>query len=173
MPIEVNELQANAALTNDVFLHVQTKRAGKVKGEGATEGHVGDIQVFAWAWGVGANTAIGATDRTARRCYKHLVITKGIDASTTGLMSALVTNDEVKEATLTMRKGGGDTLDYFRMTLNGARVIGVDVDVAAHGGPLERVTFAFTKVEIEYQQQQGSGISSGACSFSDEVMSGS
>jgi len=157
-------------VASDVFLHVQTKRAGKIKGEVTTAGHADDIGVFTWSWGVSANTAIGSSERTARRIYKHLVVTKAIDSASTGLLSALVSNDEVKEATLAMRKAGGEALDYFRMILKGARVVSVDLDVASDGRPVERVTFAFTKIDIEYKQQDAAGLGKGSYAFNDEVM---
>ncbi len=173
MPINIPEVTVGASgadAASDIFLGVTTKRAGKLKGECTTEGHTGDIGVFAWGWGVGANTAIGSTERTARRAYKHLVFTKGIDTASTGLLSALVSNDEVKEAKLTMRKAGGDALDYFTMTLSDARVIAFDIDVASDGRPIERVAIAFNKIDVEYKQQQGAGLGSGAFSFNDEVL---
>jgi type VI secretion system secreted protein Hcp len=101
------------------------------------------------------------------------VVTKGIDSASTGLLSALATNDEVKEATLTMNKAGGEALDYYRMTLKNARVVGVDLDVDAAGRPVERVSFAFTVVDIEYQRQDATGQSVGSFSFSDEVLASS
>ncbi len=168
MSIEIRKPTVDAG--SDIFLHVQTKRAGKIKGEGTTEGHKDDIGIYRWSWGVGANTAIGSTASTARRSYKHLVVTKGIDSSSTALLSALVTNDEVREATLAMRKAGGEALDYFRMTLSDARVVGVEVDIGADGRPTETVAFAFTKIEIEYKRQQGEGLGTGAFTFTDEVM---
>jgi type VI secretion system secreted protein Hcp len=173
MAIEIKDLQVKALggdAASDIFLHVQTKRAGKIKGEGTTDGHADDIGLYTWGWGVSANTAIGSTVSTARRSYKHLVVTKGIDSASTGLLSALVTNDEVREATLAMRKGGGEALDYFRMTLNDARIVGVDIEVGTDGRPVERVAIAFTKIDIEYKRQQGAGLGTGSFSFTDEVM---
>lgn len=155
---------------SDLFLSVQTKRAGKVKGEVTTEGHEQEIQLLRWNWGVSANTAIGSTERTARRVYRHLVVTKGIDAASTALLSALATNDEIKQAVLTMRKAGGEALDYFTMTLEGARVVGLDIEVGDDGRPLERVSIAFTKIGIAYQPQQSAGLGSGTFSFDDEVL---
>ncbi|MFT3717322.1 Hcp family type VI secretion system effector [Pseudorhodoferax sp.] len=155
---------------SDLFLRVQTKRAGKVKGEATTEGHAEEIQLLRWNWGVSANTAIGSTERTARRVYRQLVVTKGIDSASTALLAALATNDEIKEAVLTMRKAGGEALDYFTMTLNGARVVAVDIDVGDDGRPLERVSIAFTKVGIAYQPQESAGLGSGTFSFDDEVL---
>jgi len=154
----------------DIYLHVQTKRAGKVKGESTTDGHDGDIELRAWHWGVAAGSAIGSTAATARRQYRELVVVKGVDSASTGLLAALATNDEVREAKLTMRKSGGEALDYYLLTLNNARVVGIEIDVDAGGRPLERVSFSYTAIEIEYQRQQGSGQSAGAYTFSDEVL---
>ena len=173
MPIQIKELQVKAAGTEsvaDVFLHVVTKRAGRIKGEGTTEGHVDDIVVHTWTWGVAANTAIGSTQATGRRSYRNLVLTKGIDAASTALLSALVTNDEVKEATLTMRKAGGEALDYFSMKLSGARVVNVELAASPSGFAVEHVTIAFTKVEIEYKRQEQAGLGAGATSFIDEIL---
>ena len=154
----------------DMFLHVQTKRAGKIKGEVTTEGHADDIGVRTWTWGVAAATAIGSTAATGRRQYKHLVVVKGIDSASTGLLSALATNDEVKEAKLTLRKAGGDALDYYVMTLARARVVSIDLGVDENGKPTETVGFAYTKIDVEYKRQQGSGLSGASTSFSDEVL---
>ena len=91
-------------------------------------------------------------------------------SASTGLLNALAGNDEVKQAVLTMRKAGGEALDYFTLTLGGARIVGVEIDVDASGQPIERVSFAFTKIEIEYQKQEGSGQGGGAFTFSDELV---
>jgi len=173
MSIQIKELQvrpAGVGSVADVFLHVVTKRAGKIKGEGGTDGHIDDIVVHTWAWGVTANTAIGSTVSTARRSYRNLVLTKGIDSASTGLLSALVSNDEVKEATLTMRKAGGDALDYFRMMLSSARIVNVELEVPASGHAVEHVTIAFTKVEIEYKRQENAGLGAAGSTFSDEIL---
>jgi type VI secretion system secreted protein Hcp len=153
----------------DCFLFVQTRRAGQIKGEASTEGHVNDIEVRSWHWGVSAPTAIGTTQATGRRQYKHLVIVKQLDSASTGLLSVLATNDVVKEARLTLRKAGGEALDFYKMTLREARVTSVDLEVDEHGQPSETVNFAYTKIEIEYKPQQGSGQGGGSTSFNDEV----
>ena len=155
---------------SDIFLHVQTKRAGKIKGEASAPDHENDIVVASWAWGMSAGSAVGSGKATARRTYKHLTICKRIDSASTALMSALATNDEVKEARLAMRRAGGEQVDYFAIVLGGARVVGIDLDVDAAGTPIERVQFSFTKVDVEYRRQEGSGQAGGSSLFSDEVL---
>ena len=100
-------------------------------------------------------------------------IVKGIDSASTSLLAALATNDEIKEATLTVRKAGGDALDYYVMTLGQARIVAIDIGVDEQARTTETVALAYTRIEIEYKRQQATGISGASSSFSDEVMSAS
>src|SRR5205085_924350 len=102
---------AGAGAGCDIFLLVQTKRAGKVKGEASSPGHENEIVVAGWSWGLSAGSALGSGQATARRSYKHLTVFKAIDSASTSLMSALATNDEVKEAKLAMRRAGEEQVD--------------------------------------------------------------
>lgn len=162
---------AGIASDADMFLHVQAKRAGKIKGEASTSDHVDDIEVRSWTWGVSSAAAVGSTEATAKRQYRHLTIVKGIDSASTSLLAALATNDEIKEATLTLRKAGGEALDYYVMTLGQARIVAIDIAVDDQGRPTETVSFAYTRIEIEYKRQQATGIGGASTSFTDDVAS--
>jgi type VI secretion system secreted protein Hcp len=153
----------------DIFLHVQTKRAGKVKGEATSQGHADDIIVAGWSWGLTAGSALGNTQATARRSYTALTVRKSIDQATTALMSALATNDEVKEAKLTMRRAGGAQEDFFIVTLKAARITSVQHETTADGSTHETVTLAFTEVEVEYKPQRASGGRGGSTMFTDSL----
>jgi len=159
-----------AATASDIFLHVQTKRAGKIKGEAAAPDHTDDIVIASWNWGLSAGSAMGSGKATARRSYKHLTVFKGIDSASTSLMSALATNDEVKEARLAMRKAGEEQVDFFTIILGGARVSAIEIEVDDQGTPVERVEFSFTKVEVDYRRQESSGQSGATSSFMDELL---
>ena len=155
----------------DVFLSVQSKRAGKLKGESGAKGHTDEIIVHGWSWGVATSSALGSSQVTGRRTYKNLVVTKRIDSSSTALMSVLATNDEVKEAKLSMRKAGEGQRDFFTITLSQARVASLDLECGENGEAIERVTFAFNKVQVDYELQQASGQRGGGTSFQDEILS--
>ena len=163
---------ATAATASDIYLDVKTKRAGKIKGEASARDHVDDILCAAWSWGLSASSAVGSGKATARRSYKHLTIYKQIDSASTALMSALASNDEVKEATLAMRKAGDDQVDYFKIVLGGARVNALDITVDENGNPMEKVEFSFTQVQVEYLRQEGSGQTGASSSFTDEYLPG-
>lgn len=155
----------------DMYLHVQAKRAGKIKGESLSRDHVDDIVVQGWSWGLQASTAMGSTDSTGRRSYTALTLTKQIDCASTALMSALVTNDEIKEAVLTLRRTGGDHEAFFTIKLKRARVTRVEHQAAGDGGVVEVIAFTFTDVEVEYRRQQASGIRGGGYVFTDQLPS--
>lgn len=153
----------------DAFLHVQTKRAGKVKGEATEPGHADDIRLVGWQWGLTAGSALGSTQATSRRSYSALTVHKQIDSATTALMSALATNDEVKEAKLTIRRAGGEQEDFFIVKLEKARITSVQHTGEADGSTHETVTIAFTKVEVEYRPQKMTGGRGGSHVFNDEL----
>lgn len=153
---------------SDIFLHVDG-RGGAIRGEVTTEGHVDDIAVRGWQWGVSASSGLGSGRATARRAYRHLVVSKCIDSASTPLVASLATNAELREVVLTMRKSGGEVVDYFRMVLGNARVVDVGVDVDAAGIATERVSLAYQRITLTYTPQQGAGGGGGNTEFEDEV----
>ena len=169
MPLNLQQIAAGPAGGGDVFLSMQTKRAGKVKGE-ASGSREGEIEVTGWQWGLASGTAVDSAQASARRSYSALTVHKRIDSATTALMSALATNDEVKEAVLTMRRSGGDQQDYFIITLRNARISSLLHACDAAGDTRETVTLAFAKVQVEYRPQQASGLRAGSQVFSDELL---
>jgi type VI secretion system secreted protein Hcp len=170
MPTTTPTRSPGESAGSDVFLAVKTKRAGAVKGESLAAEHKDAIVVQSWNWGVAASSAIGSTQATGRRSYKNLVVCKRIDCATTALMSVLATNDEVKEAKLSMRKAGEGQRDYFTITLNNARITGVDLDCDDNGDTIERVTFTFNKVQVDYEVQLASGQRGSGFSFQDDIL---
>ncbi len=154
---------------NDVFLHVQAKRAGKIKGESISPGHVDDIMVVTWNWGLAASSAIGSTQVTARRSYKALTVTKALDRASISLMAALANNDELKEVKLSMRRAGGAQEEFYVVTLEKARVASIDQNVDSAGRTVEAVSFVFNKIDVEYRMQQAKGGAGATSTFSDEI----
>lgn len=170
MPAERNPSEASSNSSADVFLSVQTKRAGKLKGESHAADHKDDIVVHGWNWGVFSPSALGSSQATGRRSYKHLVVTKRIDTATTALMSVLATNDEVKEAKLSMRKAGEGQRAFFTITLSEARITALDIECGEDGDAIERVSFSFNKIQVDYERQQATGQRGGGTSFQDEIL---
>ena len=152
----------------DVFLAVVGKKQGPLKGECSSPGHVDDITVLTWQWGVNSLHAIGSGQATGRRTYEPLIVTKHLDSASTKLASALATNEEMKSVTLSLRKAGDHKDDFFKIKLELARVTSLHAESDGNGGVHEIVNFTFQKIEITYQPQLAAGGLGGAQVFSDE-----
>lgn len=155
--------------SSDIFLSVTAKRAGKIKGEARSAGHADDIVVSGWRWGLSVSASVGMTRETSLRSYNALTVFKQIDSATTSLMSALATNDEIKEAKLTMRRAGGEQEDYFLITLKSARIASVQHEVDAAGDTREMLSITFTEVEVEYRGQRATGGRGASSVFTDNL----
>jgi type VI secretion system secreted protein Hcp len=160
------------AVAADVFLAVTTKRAGAVKGEGVAKGHQAEIGVTGFHFGVSASSAVGSGQATSRRQYETLTVVKRLDSATTPLLSALATNDEVRQAKLSLRKPGDGQDDFFTITVSNARVTSVAIDCDEGGNAVERVEIAFTKIDVAYRVQTALGIAGATSTFSDEFVVG-
>jgi type VI secretion system secreted protein Hcp len=86
-------------------------------------------------------------------------------------MQALRENEVIKEAVLVLRKTGSKPLEYLKITLKNGRVASVDLEAGNDAGAstlIERVSFTFNKIEVEYTPQGQDGQAQGRVSFVDE-----
>lgn len=156
----------------DMFLKVDGAKQGQIKGESAEIGHIDEIELVGWDWGMDGNaTAFGAS--TARTTLKELVVRKRVDSASTGLMSALRSNEIIKKAVLTVRKAGGASpVAFLTITVEKARIISHRLGNMIDGNPelTEEVRLAFFKVQVEYRTQDSSGGAKGVNTFETEVL---
>ncbi len=158
----------------DMFLKLESKRAGAVKGESSAPGHVGEIEVRAWSWGMQSASGIGGASPTAMSSLSELRITKNVDSATTALMSVMRNNDEIKKALLTVRKVGGvEAVDFFTISIENGRITAIDVGTAAPDSPalVEQVSISFERIEVTHMVQAVAGGKTGRSSFETRVTS--
>jgi type VI secretion system secreted protein Hcp len=155
----------------DMFLKMKGAKHGDINGEAQDQKHKNEIEVLAWSWGMQGKAALGGGMATGKATMRELRITKRVDKSSTALMSALRTNETIKEATLTLRKIGKTPLEYLKIKIEEGRVVALDLEAGdVSGSPtlLERVSFSFNKISIEYTPQGADGMPQGSTSFEDE-----
>lgn len=156
----------------DMFLKIDGAKQGPIKGESSDPRHPGEIDVQSWSWGMDSpSDAFG--NATARTAFDQLRIVKRVDSATTALMSALRNNELVKKAVLTVRKAGGaEALEYFRITIEKARLIHHKVrggEGAESSELSEELAFSFQKVTVEYVPQGKTGGGRGTLTFETEI----
>jgi type VI secretion system secreted protein Hcp len=154
-----------------MFLKVKGAKHGDINGEAQDQKHKNEIEVLAWSWGMQGKAALGGGIATGKATMRELRITKRVDKASTALMSALRTNETIKEATLTLRKIGKTPLEYFKIKIEEGRVVALDLeagDVSGSPALVERVSLSFNKISVEYTPQGADGMPQGSTTFEDE-----
>jgi type VI secretion system secreted protein Hcp len=160
----------------DMFLKLKGAKHGDIQGEAQDDKHKNEIEVLSWSWGMEGKSSLGGGGAAGKAAMRHLTIVKKVDKASTALMSALRTNEVIKEGILTLRKTGTSKIEYLKITVQDGRVMAFDIDGGNEFGNaslVERVTFSFNKIAVEYTPQGNDGMPQGATTFEDEWGAGS
>jgi len=152
-----------------MFLLIEGQRTGAVKGESADSVYPGQINVLGWSWGMSSSAAIGGGGGAAKKALSELRIRKLADTASTALMAVMRNGEVIKKAVLTVRKSGGNPIDYFIVKVEQGRITSYDVE--SQGGPLvsEQFSIAFERIEIQYFEQDQNGARKAGSTFNTEV----
>jgi|JFJP01.1.fsa_nt_gi type VI secretion system secreted protein Hcp len=155
----------------DMFLLVEGKQTGMVKGESSDSVYPGQIQVFGWTWGMNSSSSMGGSGAGLKTSLSELRVVKSADRASTPLMSIMRNGEVIKKAVLTVRKAGGVQIDYFKVTIEGGRI--TNYEIGSQSGPelSEHFSIAFEKIEVQYFEQDEKGQRRGGTSFSAQVLS--
>ena len=142
-----------------------------IDGESTDDKHKGEIEVLSWSWGMQGRPSLGGGAASGKATINDLKIVKKIDSASTALMLALRTNEPIQKAVLTLRKAGKTQLEYLKVTIEQGRVTSLIIDAGDKGGSpeaVEKVSFSFNKIEVEYVPQGKDGQPQGGMTFADE-----
>lgn len=156
----------------DMFLKVEGAKSGTIKGESIDTARKDEIDVLGWSWGMRAQSDMGGGGTASKASLRELDVRKTVDSASTALMSAMRNNEPIKRAVLTVRKAGSQTIDYLKITIETGRITSIDVESAGDGSPdlVERLSFSFQKIVVEYVPQGADGLPRGAMQFETETL---
>jgi type VI secretion system secreted protein Hcp len=157
--------------TGDMFLMVKGAKHGLIKGEAQDDQHKGEIEVVSWSWGMQAKPSLGGGTASGKATINDLRIVKRVDSASTALMLALRTNEPIQKAVLTLRKAGKSQLEYMKVTIEQGRVTALNIEGGDPTGTpdvVEKVSFSFNKIEVEYVPQGKDGQPQGGLTFADQ-----
>ena len=155
----------------DMFLSVNGARHGQISGEAHDEKHKNEVEVLGWSWGMQGKASLGGGGATGKATMRELRIIKRVDKASTALMAAVRTNEVIKQAVLTVRKSGKTPLEYFKIKIEDGRVMSLDIEAGDESNSsalVEKITFSFNKISIEYTPQGPDGNALGSTSFEDQ-----
>ena len=144
-----------------------------IPGESADAKHPGQIDVLAFDHGaVQATTAGGSGAGTGKASFRDLSFVHAIDKATPALFLATATGKHIKDATLTVRRAGGEKFEYYKVTLKDVLVSSVrehTQDPPLAGGPVENVSLHYGKIEVTYIPQKPDGSAGSAVKATYDV----
>jgi type VI secretion system secreted protein Hcp len=139
----------------DIFLKIPP-----VKGESQDKKHKEEIDVLAWSWGASnSGTAHrGPGAGTGKANVQDVSVTKYVDAASADLLLSCCKGKHFDEALLTVRKAGGDPVEYVKITMNEVLITSISTGGTGDEDQLtENVTLNFAKVKFEYTVQDAKG----------------
>jgi len=143
----------------DAFL-----KLGPLKGDSQVKGYENQMQLLAWSWGMSQSgtTHLGTGGGAGKVNVQDLSFTKYVDSASAPLVLACCKGTHYDDATLTLRKAGGDPLPYLIITLG--EIIVTSVTTGGSGGEdqqTENVTLNFAAFKYSYQPQDNKGAKKG------------
>ena len=141
-------------MASDIFAKI-----GDIKGESFDDKHKDEIEVLSWSWGItnAAMRAAGTGAGAGKASFHDLSFTHKIDKASPVLMKSCATGQHMKEATITLRKAGKGQQEFLIIKMNDVLITAVSDADGAEAGPIESVSLAFAKVDVEYRPQKSDG----------------
>lgn len=152
----------------DMFLKIDG-----IEGEAQDAAHKKAIDILAWSWGMSQSgtTHMGSGGGSGKVNVQDISFTKYVDSSSSALMMHCSTGKHIKEATLIVRKAGGDKpVEYIKLKME--EVIVTSVSTGGSGGEdrlTENVSLNFGKFNYAYTPQEQKGGKAAAKEFGWDI----
>jgi len=136
-----------------------------IDGESQDSKHKNEIELLSYAFGAqqSGTAAIGGGLGSGKVSLNDLQVVKNTDKSSPKLFLYCCTGEHIPSGTLTVRKAGTTQQEYLVVTLTDIIVSNVHNGGAASSSdiPSETVSLNYTKIEMQYQQQNQDGTLAG------------
>jgi|SwirhisoilCB1_FD_contig_41_11906913_length_1866_multi_6_in_0_out_0_1 type VI secretion system secreted protein Hcp len=142
----------------DVFLKI----SDGIDGESLDDKHKNEIEIDSFSWGVTQSGTAGRTGTgqgAGKASFQDIHFTAKVNKASPKLMLACATGQHLAEATLSVRKAGGQQEDYLKIKLTGILVSSYQEGGSGHGDivPVDQFSLNFAKTEVTYKQQTEKG----------------
>jgi type VI secretion system secreted protein Hcp len=150
-------------MAQDMFLKLEG-----VNGESQDADHKDEIELLGWSWSMRQHGAVhsGSGGGAGKADVADFEFQHRLDRASPNLMRMCLTGKHIPKACLTVRKSGGDALEYLKLTMEDVLVTYVHpaMQDSADSQGHESVHLSFAKVTQEYKVQNAQGGSGGAVS---------
>jgi len=154
-------------MAQDIFLKLDG-----IEGESPDATHKSEIEVLSWSWGVTqeSNMHAGSGGGAGKATVHDLVFEHFVDRASPNLIKYCLIGKPIDEAKLTVRKAGGNPLEYLIITMTDVIVSRVNpAGDSAEERIREKVGLSFSKVKHEYVVQNAQGGSAGVITATFDI----
>jgi type VI secretion system secreted protein Hcp len=143
-------------MASDIFAKI-----GDIKGETTDDKHKDEIDVLSYSWGVSqtGTLAFGGGAGAGKAQFNDFQFTTTTSKASPQLFLSCASGQHIKEATITVRKAGGESKqDYLILKMTDVMISSYNTAGSSQGDrPTESVSMAFAKVEFTYKPQNADG----------------
>ncbi|BFG73743.1 Hcp family type VI secretion system effector [Paraburkholderia terrae] len=147
-------------MAQDIFIKING-----IDGESQDAAHKNEIEVRSWGWQIlqQSNMHMGSGGGAGKATVEDLAFEHLVDRASPNLMKYCLTGKHIDQAVLTVRKAGGNPLEYLKLTMSDVIVTQVQPSGSnTDDGIREQIRLSFAKVKQEYVVQNAQGGSGGA-----------
>jgi type VI secretion system secreted protein Hcp len=135
-----------------------------IEGESKDAKHKGsiDISSFSWSEMQTGTSSSGGGSGSGKVAMQDAHFTMTVSKASPKIMLACANGEHFKRAVLTCRKAGKDQQEFLKYTFSDLLVSSFQTGGSSGGvSPTETFTLNFSKIEVEYKEQQAAGTLSG------------
>jgi len=114
-----------------------------------------DIESFSWAETQSGTFAGGGGVGAGKVSVQDFHFTMPVNKASPALFLACAQGDHIKNAILTCRKAGRE--EFMKITMNDVLVSSFQIGGVGGVVPTDQISLNFTKIEIEYEEQDATG----------------
>ena len=133
-----------------------------IKGESVDSKHKDELEILSFSFGA-TNTGggrPGGGGGEGKASFHDLHFVHRLDKASPRLLLACASGQHIKEATITVRKAGGQQLEYLKIKLTEVLVTSYQIGGSSESGeatPLGELSLNFVKLRMDYTEQNVKG----------------
>jgi len=143
----------------DMFLEVE-----KLAGESQDKTHKDQIQIIGWSWAVAqtGTSATGGGASAGKTEHNDLEVRKVVDRASPVLFEWCSAGQHIGFVNLTVRKAGGEALEYLIIRLEDVLITSFDIGGEPKDDQVqETIRLNYARASITYTPQEASGAGGG------------
>lgn len=146
-------------------------KADGIDGESSDSKHKGEIDLESFSWGLTqtGSMATGGGGGAGKAVFGDFVGGAFVSKASPKLMLACATGQHIKKAVLTVRKAGGDQMEYYKVTMEDCLISSYQTGGASSTIPTDSFSIDFAKVTYDYTPQKADGTAEGKVSAGYDI----